>query len=272
MLRGAIDLIHPEAIGGWVYSELGSLREQTILAFVDSKCIGSGKIDIFRKDLADAGLGDGYLGFRFPISVENPKDINRAIIRLDNSDAVLLQPSAKIDSAKSTDLFASPRYTMANIEWMRSRGWLEASEFTFLKYVHQIGAYDYSLVLPKVAGKSTSQLLDPVTAAQPMFDLLSSKNAKVKELNIPDVSQQDLRLLVATALESPLPIVAITSSEIGSISLLEGSHSEDVDSSASFVGAVDYPFGPDRLLFLNLTTTFKFNSASSSAVKLLAAV
>ncbi len=42
MLKGAIDHISPNEIGGWIYSATASLRNHTVLAFIDDACIGAG--------------------------------------------------------------------------------------------------------------------------------------------------------------------------------------------------------------------------------------
>jgi hypothetical protein len=271
MLRGAIDLTHPERIGGWIYSELGSVRGRTILAFIDDKCVGSGIVDVFRKDLADAGLGDGYLGFSFPVSVKDPDDICRAIVRLDGSDTVLLQPSSKIASKKKADLFTSIIDSADSIEWMRSSGWLAPEEFTFLKYIHQIGAFDYSLLVPKSADKKETGLLDPVKAAQSLLSLLCLRKTVVLDLQI-TISEPDSFLnQILAAAKKPLPVVAVTSRVPGTIAVVEGSHF-DAKTSSSLVGAVDYPFGPDRLLFLNLACTFKIElEPSETSLRVLGA-
>src|SRR5713101_4760963 len=85
MLRGAIDYATPSRLGGWVFSEAVSLRDHTVLAYLGEVCIGTGQIDKFRQDLADAGLSDGFLGFNFAIALDRPADLARVVIRLDGS-------------------------------------------------------------------------------------------------------------------------------------------------------------------------------------------
>jgi hypothetical protein len=271
MLRGAIDLIHPDRIGGWIYSETGSVGGLTMLAFVDGTCVGSGAVEVFRKDLAEAGLGDGHLGFSFPISLPNSEDLNRVIVRLDGSDLVLLQSTSKIVATKTADSFKPLIHSSDSIEWMRSSGWLAPAEFTFLKYVQQIGAYDYSLRQPKSTNQQSTDLVDPLVAAQPMFDLLFLRRALIVDIGVPASESANLIDLVLAATKRPLPIVAVTCFDVGSISVLEGSQS-DGQAPESLLGAVDYPYGPDRLLFLNLNCVFSVRPGPSSAsLRILAA-
>jgi hypothetical protein len=96
MIRGAIDSIHPDKIGGWIYSEIGSLRGKKVLAFVGGQCVGSGEVGLFRQDLADAGLDGGYVGFSFDISLPSRDRLPSVIVSLENSDLFLKQPDAVV--------------------------------------------------------------------------------------------------------------------------------------------------------------------------------
>ena len=96
MLRGAIDMVQSDQIGGWIYPELGTVVDQTVLAFMDNNCVGSGRIGFVREDLKAAGLGDGRLGFNFPISVGGESDLSRIVVKLEGSDLALLQSRARV--------------------------------------------------------------------------------------------------------------------------------------------------------------------------------
>ena len=96
MIRGAIEVATPVLVSGWIYSKTGSLRDHLVLAFVDGRCVGTGKVEIFRKDLADAKLGDGYCGFHFPIMLQNGEDPGSVVLRLQDSDAALLQTRSRV--------------------------------------------------------------------------------------------------------------------------------------------------------------------------------
>ncbi len=98
MIRGAIDLLENSTIGGWLYSDVVPLKNHTVLAFVDDQCIGSGTIRGFRHDLFEAGLGDGYSGFSFEISVPSGRDA-AVVVRLEGSDLSLLQKNSLVSHA-----------------------------------------------------------------------------------------------------------------------------------------------------------------------------
>lgn len=96
MIRGAIEIVQDKLIAGWIYARVGSLRDQLVLAMSGPRCVGSGQVDIFRRDLLDADLGDGYCGFHFPIELlpgEHPASV---VIKLADSDAVLIQNGSRV--------------------------------------------------------------------------------------------------------------------------------------------------------------------------------
>jgi hypothetical protein len=270
MLRGAIDLIHPEKVGGWMYSETGSVRGATVLAFVDDQCVGSGRIDLFRQDLADAGLGDGFLGFSFPITPPSPDDASRVVIRMDGSDPVLVPQGATIAAKVPAGLFAPMSHTGDSIEWMRSCGWLDPADVTFLKYIIQIGAYDHSLLRRKSAADKPVELMDPLVAAQPLFNLLCLKYVKVTEMVLHVEKPEQLVKQVLQHAGRPIPIVALTSAQNGALAVVEGSHLDDRHGD-SLMGAIDYPYGPDRLMFLNLSAKFSLREPDQQELRVLVA-
>src|SRR4051794_15729325 len=143
MLRGAIDLTTPDMIGGWIYSEAFGVRSLPVLAFLDDSCVGAGKVTEFRRDLADAGLGDGYLGFKFRISVRSPEDAKRVVVKLEGSDALLLQQGSKVVAAVETGSAATqprpPTRRINCMHWMRERDWLSQAEYDFLTLIDQAG-------------------------------------------------------------------------------------------------------------------------------------
>jgi hypothetical protein len=96
VIRGAIEVATPVLVSGWIFSKSGSLRDQLVLAFVGPRCVGTGKVEIFRKDLADAKLGDGYCGFHFPIALQDGEEPGSVVIRLQDSDAALIQTKSRV--------------------------------------------------------------------------------------------------------------------------------------------------------------------------------
>lgn len=96
MIRGAIETAQQRLISGWIYAPSQSLRDQLVLAFSGQRCVGSGRVEIFRKDLAEAGLGDGYCGFHFPVALEGGEHPASIVVRLADSDAALIQTASRI--------------------------------------------------------------------------------------------------------------------------------------------------------------------------------
>lgn len=96
MLRGAIERIDELHIQGWVYSPVVSVRGLKLLAFNGARCAGAGIVDIFRDDLASAGLGDGYCGFRFAYTLKDAESPRHLTIRFENSDFELRQADTAV--------------------------------------------------------------------------------------------------------------------------------------------------------------------------------
>src|ERR1700722_7190580 len=105
MIRGAIELATTELVKGWIYSDVGSVRDQLIVALSGQDCLGTGRGDVFRPDLADAGVGDGNWGFSFPIT-GRPDAVDSVVVKLDGSDVVLLQADAHVGNSgkKAADM------------------------------------------------------------------------------------------------------------------------------------------------------------------------
>lgn len=96
MLRGAIERVSEEGICGWLWCSDAALRGKTVLAFLDDECLGAGSIDLFRQDILDAGLGDGYAGFHFDLTYPGPDEARRVVVKLECSDLVLMQQGARV--------------------------------------------------------------------------------------------------------------------------------------------------------------------------------
>lgn len=249
MIRGAVDYIDNERVGGWIHSDAADLRGQMVLAFLENNCVGAGRIEIFRQDLADAGLGDGQVGFNFGVSLPEGASLAQVVLKLENSDFALLQPRSRIAAeAEAIDGSAYQSYTMETVEWMRERGWLDQTEFDFLKALTNVGLYDRTLHL------SRDSLADPRSEAAKMFEFYRQGHVDVEAQNI------DLKYLEAKRLSllksTDVPIVAIAAKK-GTIAVVEGSHTDaDIMIDGELIGAVDYKCGADRLIFLDLRAKF----------------
>lgn len=267
MLRGAIDLVQSDRIGGWIYSDIGEVSNRTILAYLDGQCVGAGRVELLREDLKLAGLGDGRLGFSFGIALEDPQDLPRVVVKLDGSDLALLQPSATVARA---ELFQPIVANLERVDWMRQKGMLAPAEMSFLKYLQQLSAFDYSLVQPRSAGAAKSEAADVIATAQSLFDLVALRNAKLRETEITLRHAEEIGLAVLSEGGNPFSVVAIHSAESGLVTIIEGSH-QDPAKAVNFDGAIDYHFGPDRLLFLDLDARFRFADGRSRKIRVLSA-
>ncbi len=96
VIRGAIEVAHDKLVSGWIYAGPYKVREHLVLAFCGPRCVGSGRVEIFRGDLAEAGLGDGYCGFHFPVILESGEHPASIVVRLADSDAALIQPTSRV--------------------------------------------------------------------------------------------------------------------------------------------------------------------------------
>ena len=101
MIRGAIEIANRSVISGWLYAPGLPLRDQLVLAFVGKRHVGTGKVELFRKDIKDAGLGDGYSGFYFPVTLLPGEQPETIVVRLDQSDLNLLHRDSVVMPAAS---------------------------------------------------------------------------------------------------------------------------------------------------------------------------
>ncbi len=66
------------------------------MAFVADRHVGTGRVDIFRKDILEAGLGDGYSGFYFPVQLAQDEAPESIIVKLEECDLALLHAGSVI--------------------------------------------------------------------------------------------------------------------------------------------------------------------------------
>jgi hypothetical protein len=185
MIRGAIENVTRNRVFGWLWSPDVTLLGRTVLAFLDDVCIGAGKIEGFRQDLKDAGLGDGQAGFNFDLTYPNPADAPRVTVKLEGSDVVLVQRRSRImppgagASAAARTTRQGPSLT--SLQWMRARGWLTQSDYDFLRFFRQLGVYERSLVVPQERPeRADAQLLDPGETARGMLMLHRMEEAELR--------------------------------------------------------------------------------------------
>ncbi len=258
MIRGAIEIAKNSRVVGWIHSESQPLKSTTVLAFVGDRCVGAGSVDGFRQDLLDAKLGDGYCGFDFPVVLAEGETPGALIVRLQSSDAALLQQTSRIvgsgdDGAAAPDLGA---IQTRSISWLMDRGMLEQPEYDFLRAIHSVGAYERGLRITKRGGgEPSSHRIDPETAASDMLGLLMMSEMRLTRSAVASV------LDIAQVGGFDAPVMALWSQDRGRISLDERSHLggrrlESAPLTAPPAGGIDYSFGPDRLLFVHRDCRF----------------
>jgi len=258
MVRGAIENVTRNRVFGWLWSPDASVRGRTVLAFLDDVCIGSGKVDGFRQDLKDAGLGDGYAGFNFNLTFPNAGDAPRVTVKLDGSDAMLVQRTSRIvppGGAAGGPAAGRLEPSLSSLQWMRGRGWLSQSDFDFLRFFRQFGVYERSLVVPKERGGDGMQgapvLLDPAETAEALLGLTRFDESVMTREKVSTV--RDLRRMADQVgkANGPGAVIALWSSTKRRLPVVEGSHTSQAETPEEKPVGTEYGLGPDRLLFLD---------------------
>lgn len=248
MIRGAVDELATNKIGGWIYSSEVNLTGRKVLAFLDGLCVGAGAVDIFRPDLAKAGLGEGLCGFSFFVTVPNPADMRRLAIRLEGSDLMLTPPGTRVVAEDGPEGPAQDgRADPASLSWMRERGWLNQAEFDFLRYLDRLGAYDWRI------GRGKDTAPEPRSVAEELFALLVQKPVEAEAVALGD--EGALYDLLAEA-RTGQPWVALNAGRRARIRVQERSHQPGEAAGE----AVDYVVAPDRLLFLHAGARFEMDA------------
>lgn len=244
MIRGAIDELAVNKIGGWIYSPEVNLTGRTVLAFLDEACVGAGVIDVFRADLAAAGLGEGLCGFSFFVTVPTPADVRRLAIRLEGSDFMLAPPGARLAAAGAPAASGEGPPDPARLSWMRERGWISQAEFDFLRYLDRLGAYDWRSARGEEGPREAQAL------AGELFGLILLRAAEAEAFPLP--GEGELFDLLAAARQEQ-PWIALTAARRARLRVHERSHRATAAGEAP-AEPVEHVLGPDRLLFLHAAT------------------
>ena len=260
MIRGSIEVAQRTHVSGWIHADTGTVRDRLILAFAGERCVGAGKVDRFRRDLLEAKLGDGYCGFDFPIKLDDDEAVGSVIVKLQNSDAALIQRGAVLsgphEGGEVVDLGAIPP---ARVSWMQDRGWLEQQEYDFLRAVQMIGAYERGLRPARRPNGEHPALIKPEQIAYDLFSLYALAEVDIARTVIASVS--DLAHAQSPMHGRGLSVLALWSAERCRIVLDERSHilPSAVPGSVTLQpapGAIEYSFGPDRMLFVHRRASF----------------
>jgi hypothetical protein len=276
MIRGAIEVVQPTRVAGWIFSASEPLRDKTVLAFVGSRCIGAGKVDQFRQDLLDAKLGDGYCGFDFAIRLGEGEQLGAVIVRLQFSDMALIQSTSRISGAD--DRAAGPMRDLGavppgSVSWMLDRGMLDQPEYDFLRSTHAVGVYERGLRTAKRGAADDGARMEPEAVVQDLLGLFQLSEVRVVRNVAAAVSE--LAANPGPLRKASCPVFALWSKDRGRIVLTERSHLNNGGGPTTTVptGGIEYSFGPDRLLFVHRDCTFAAQgTAPASGLVILTAV
>jgi hypothetical protein len=90
-LRYNVDGVRADLVAGWAFDPAAPDRRLDITVIAGESVVGQAKADLFRKDLQDAGAGDGSCAFNFPLSRKLEKGERiRVVASADKSEQVLV--------------------------------------------------------------------------------------------------------------------------------------------------------------------------------------
>lgn len=75
VLQGSVDYVAPHQVLGWVWDSAAPSRRLDVVAVRDAKTVSAMVANLYRPDLAQAGIGDGRHGFDFRFTLDAPCEI-----------------------------------------------------------------------------------------------------------------------------------------------------------------------------------------------------
>jgi hypothetical protein len=264
--------LNANIVSGWIYADKEAVRDGLVLAFAGTECVGAGRVEIFRQDLFDAGLGDGFLGYSFPIKLHGSLDVGSVYVRLDSDEALFIhKDSVLIGRDRHAGLVvAQSQLAQATVwqakltQWLFDNGRLEQTEFDFLRAVRQLGAYVRTLREGKPFTKADRTRIPPAEAAEKAMTLLHMSDVRLIEVRIASLSDLTLGNIGLPSGQAE-PIVALWSEQRVRLGVVEGSQTDGSGLGALPEcpdGAIDMTFGGDQLVFLDLRCSFGPKSAA----------
>lgn len=247
MIRGTIESVATDGVVGWVHSEVAAVRDMTVLAFVGERCVGGGRVNVYRPDLEEAGLGDGHVGFRFGIALPEPGALDQLVIRFEGSDMSLLQRNQSVGKEAEAPASDKAGYSRTSINWLRDQGWIGQIEFDFLNQITTLGVFDRSLRVTR------EDALSPAAEVKRLFELYCQAPVVIEKEEVP------LEALGSAGLRRDPELLAIAAVHAtdGALAILEGSHVEGSgDAVAGDAGSVRHHLRADRLLLVNTRAAF----------------
>jgi hypothetical protein len=247
MIRGHVDFVSRTRIEGWLYSERLALAGARVLAFEDRECVGAGRIDVFRDDLHRAGLGDGIAGFSFFIQLKPEHDPRAVHVQLEGSDLVLRQEGSIITPPAAAGDPRRGQREVQTLSWMLGCGWLTQGQYDALRLLGQFGAYRQSLR----GANAPEQRLSVVGALLQLHAQMDVVPEVYEELWGEDLPP--LGAILEERFPGVAPVIALWAPWTNTLNFREASH---LGGGADDYSGIDYDFGDDVLLWLNLNGGF----------------
>jgi hypothetical protein len=247
MIRGHVDFVSRTRIEGWLYSERLPLSGARVLAFEGDDCVGAGRIEVFREDLHRAGLGDGIAGFSFFIQLKpdhNPRTVH---VQLEGSDLVLRQVGSLIAPPAAAGYSRRGPRAVQTLSWMLGCGWLTQGQYDALRLLGQFGAYRQSLR----GASDPTQRLSVVGALLQLHAQMDVIPEPYEELWGEDLAP--LGAVLEERFPGVAPVIALWAPWTTTLNYCEASH---LESGRDDYSGIDYDFGDDVLLWLNLDGDF----------------
>lgn len=274
MIRGSIELVTNDMIQGWIVSEDGRIRDRTLLAFHGDDCVGAGRVNTFRADLADAGMGDGHFGFAFPISVAG-EAVASVVLKLEGSDAILLQKGAVVTAVGMPvrDLGrGTVRERLGSLKWALKHGRISQGDFDFLRILWSTGVYERGLVRRNAADDAVVDKPAAVAASLLEAYLQADVEMAVERVRSPaDFAREIARI---ASRQGGAPILAVHTRERAVLRVLEGSHVQDgtAEGSGRVSHFVDYPLSPENLVVMDARVSAELLLPEGAALDLMSAL
>lgn len=260
MIIGAIESVQANSVAGWIHCRSADVKDATVLAFLNGRCVGAGKVNLFRQDLKDAGLGDGHLGFRFPIAVPSLSDALNVTVTLEGCEAMLLQRGAvlsNVNAPRTVESFLGGLIPgLARRNWLRARGWMEPAQADLLEAVDNFGVASLS-----ADGSHHSA----EAAAREMFEAVILEPVEIGVLEVKAARQLRSTLLAADGPLADAGLFVLSADKRLTLRVVEspflGIPTEMAE--PDMAGAVDYPLGPRNLVAIRRWISFDLGRASA---------
>jgi hypothetical protein len=277
MIRGSIEVATPEMIQGWIHLDDGTVKDRTVLAYCDEECVGSGPVNLFREDLAQAGLGDGYLGFAIPLSIAEDA-VGSIVVKLDGSDAVLLQGGARIGNAGAVARKLRRQTItarLASLKWALRHGRISQADFDFHRVLWSLGVYERGLIY-RVPGEDKALIEDPHVTLTNLFESYAAQTVEIAVNKIRDPKDFSALLSSAAWDQRLVPLIGVYAKEGVTVRVIEGSHVSGALLPLSADGqpeATDYALAAENVLLMDarVGAQLKFTSGGELEVRVLSA-